>query len=331
MGLRTRTWDIVELMPGRLGSIIRSGYLAQLRSAPWSWRWLLEGIERHDTVMSSVTRALETTERSLLEIADDKPLRVVSTHPFASQALGHLRGRGLLPCPVTTYLTDMSVHRMWVHPDVDQHLAIHPIPATAARQLDAGGVITVRPAVACRFTPPRDRGETTRAAARATFALPSDGRLALVTGGSYGIGALLSTARELLETRQVTPIVLCGAKRRLLAQVRRQPGLLGLGWVTDMPELLEAVDVVVQNAGGSTSLEAAAMGVPLITYRSIAGHGVTNAAALHEAGTAIWVRRPEDLGWALAQSLHQGPRRDAEQEGLPSVTGVLVPPQALIA
>ena len=329
-GVHTRTWDIVDLMPGRLGRIVRSGYLAQVQSAPWSWRWLLDATERHDAVMSSVTRALESTERSLVEIATGEPLGFVSTHPFASQALGHLRGRGRLSCPVTTYLTDMSVHRMWVHPDVDLHLAIHPIAAAAARRLGAREVTAVRPAVSTRFTPPLDR-EGARRAARAQFALPPDGRLALVTGGSCGIGALIKTARDLLETGPVTPVVLCGSNRRLLDQVRRQPGMVGLGWTSEMPTLLSAVDVLVQNAGGSTSLEAAAMEVPLITYRSIAGHGEANAAALHDARTAIWARRPSELSWALTRSLHSTPHHFGEQAYLPSALSALFPQRSLIA
>ena len=39
-------------------------------------------------------------------------------------------------------------------------------------------------------------------------------------------------------------------------RVRRHPALIGLGWVSDMPRVLDAVDVVVQNSGGMTSLEA---------------------------------------------------------------------------
>ena len=42
--------------------------------------------------------------------------------------------------PVVTYLTDASVHRLWVHPAVDLHLAIHELTAQQARAL--GGAAT---------------------------------------------------------------------------------------------------------------------------------------------------------------------------------------------
>jgi len=107
-GFRTRTWDVVDLMPGRLGRAVRSGYLRQVQSAPASWRWLLHAVERREGVAAGIGRALETTEGGLLEIAADGPAAIVSTHPFASQALGHLRSIGRLEAPVTTYLTDRN-------------------------------------------------------------------------------------------------------------------------------------------------------------------------------------------------------------------------------
>jgi processive 1,2-diacylglycerol beta-glucosyltransferase len=115
--------------------------------------------------------------------------------------------------------------------------------------------------------------------------------------------------------------------------VRRNPQLIGLGWVADMAHLLAAVDVVVQNAGGMTSLEARAAGVPMLTYRSVAGHGETNAAALHAAGVAPWVREPGLLGEGLVQALGRaslgGDTRVRPRAG--GVVDSLFPASALIA
>ncbi|MFG2969829.1 UDP-N-acetylglucosamine--N-acetylglucosamine transferase, partial [Streptomyces sp. NPDC048288] len=79
-----------------------------------------------------------------------------------------------------------------------------------------------------------------------------------------------------------------------------------------MPGLMHACDVLVQNAGGLTSLEAFAAGLPVASYRCIPGHGQTNAAALDEAGLAVWIRDPAGLGPVLAELLH-GPRGQAQR------------------
>lgn len=69
---------------------------------------------------------------------------------------------------------------------------------------------------------------------------------------------------------------------------------------------MHAADVLVQNAGGLTSLEAFACGLPVASYRCIPGHGLTNAAALDEAGAAVWIRDPADLKAVLCD-LIDGP------------------------
>ncbi len=303
-GFSTRTWDVVDLMPGHLGRMLRSGYLKQIQSMPVTWRWTLEAIDRHDWVMRAIVRALRTTESALLDMAAARPDHIVSTHPFPSQALGHLRATGRLRVPVTTYLTDMSVHRLWVHPGVDTHLAVHDIPAQQALSLGAGETIVVSPAVRTSFAT-TTRSRAGQRDARRSMGLPGDQRhLALVTGGAHGIGQLFESAHDLADTGLVTPVVLCGTNTRLLARVDRHPSMIGLGWVADMPRLLEAVDVVVQNSGGMTSLETRAAAVPMITYRCIAGHGETNASALDVARLAPWAHDPAALRRALLSALH---------------------------
>ena len=306
-GLSTRTWDIVDLMPGPLGRMLRSGYLKQIQSMPSTWRWTIRAVEGHDALMRGIVRALATTESALLDIAAGGPDRLVSTHPFPSQALGHLRASGRLKVPVTTYLTDMSVHRLWVHPGIDTHLAVHDIPARQARDLGAAETLVVAPAVRASFAT-ATRTRAGQRGARRALGLPNDvGHLGLVTGGSQGIGRLYESAGELAATGLVTPVVLCGTNTRLLAKVDRHPAMIGLGWVTDMPLLLKAVDVVVQNSGGMTSLEATAAAVPMLSYRCIAGHGETNASALDLAGLAPWARDPGQLHTFLVRALHRPP------------------------
>ncbi len=330
-GFTTRTWDVVDLMPGRLGRMFRSGYLQQIQSMPSTWRWTLAAIDRHDSIMRSIVRALRATESALLDIAAEGPDHFVSTHPFPSQALGHLRATRRTTVPVTTYLTDMSVHRLWIHAGVDTHLAVHDIPARQARSLGARGTRVVSPALRASFAGTTGSPDGKRAA-RGALGLPVDDRnLALVTGGAYGIGQLFESACDLAATGHVTPLVLCGTNSRLLARVDRHLSVIGLGWVDDMPCVLEAVDVVVQNSGGMTSLETRAAGVPMITYRCIAGHGETNAAALEAAGLAPWVQDAAQLRRSLLSALSG--RNTGSERSWPAteVVDALFPVSSLIA
>jgi UDP-N-acetylglucosamine:LPS N-acetylglucosamine transferase len=181
------------------------------------------------------------------------------------------------------------------------HLALHPVPAAQARSRGARDTIVTGPAVGPAFRPPRDEAERRRA--RLAFGLPDHAPLALVVAGSWGVGSVDRSARDIADTGLAVPVVVCGRNEPLRKRLRDDNRVITLGWVDDMATLIRACDLVVQNAGGLTSLESLTSGVPVVTYRCLPGHGETNAAALEEAGWADWVRRRRDLPAALTKAL----------------------------
>ncbi|MCZ9336647.1 galactosyldiacylglycerol synthase, partial [Streptomyces sp. TRM76130] len=76
------------------------------------------------------------------------------------------------------------------------------------------------------------------------------------------------------------PVVLCGADERLRRALSRVPGVLALGWVTDMPGLLHAARALVDNAAGQTAVQALAAGLPVVGHRPIPGHGADGVRAM---------------------------------------------------
>ena len=291
-GCVVRRLDIADELPARLGSVLRWLYFTQLRVLPRTWGSTLRRLEREGPLFRLVQVLLGLLGRRLVDQVSSASL-VVSTHPFASQALGQARAHGRLRAPVVTYLTDASVHRLWVHPSVDLHLAMHDVTAGQARAL-GGETTTVRPVVPVRMT---------TAAAPWLAPWPMERPAALVVGGSCGVGELYETALDLLATGLVTPVVACGTNTRLREQLLAVPGVIALGWRDDMDALVGAAACVVQNAGGMTSLEALAAGTPTLTYRPIPGHGTANAAALGRAGLVPWIGDADELESGLVRVL----------------------------
>jgi len=305
-GYQVSCHDFVDLVWGPLGRTLRRTYESQLKVAPGSWGWLLNYLSQHGWVNSGVSGlSARAGLRRMRAVLGPDPAAVVSTHPLASQVLGLLRRRGELVAPAFTFLTDMSVHPIWVADGIDLHLALHEVAAAQARTHGAARVEVIRPAVDPAFA--RPASPTERIAARRRYGLPVDGPVALIVAGSWGVGEVEHTAAEVTATGLATAVTLCGRNEELRRRITEVGSGVALGWVTEMPALIRAADVVVQNAGGLTSLESMAAGVPVLTYRCLPGNGTTNAAALDRAGLAWWITDPAGLAPALHLALRHGP------------------------
>ncbi|MER5528105.1 glycosyltransferase [Streptomyces sp. NPDC002677] len=327
-GFRVDRYDFLDLLPARAGRLLCGTYHRMLTWMPEGYQRLYAATDRASRPGVAWRALFRAAERRTLRALAPDTRAVVSTYPGASQVLGELRRRGLLTVPAFTYLTDFSVHALWVAPGIDAHLAVHPVPAAQAHARGAAAVTVAGPVTDRRFTP-ATAGQ--RAAARERFALPERAPLALLVAGSWGVGPVRRAAAEIRETGVAVPVVVCGRNQALAEQLRRDGIEHAFGWVDDMPGLMHACDVLVQNAGGLTSLEAFAAGLPVVSYRCIPGHGHTNAAALEEAGLAAWIRDPAVLGRVLAELLH-GPRgEDQRAAGLALHRSVLGPVPAIAA
>ncbi|MGW2863821.1 MGDG synthase family glycosyltransferase [Streptomyces sp. NPDC001205] len=295
--------DFLDLLPARLGRVLAGVYHRLLTSAPSGYQRIYAATERSGSPGPVVRALLRGAERRTLRAVGARSQAVVSTYPLASQVLGALRRDGRLGVPAFTYLTDFSVHPLWVAPGIDAHLAAHPVPAEQAAALGAAGVRVTGPVTGPRFAA---ADEAERRDARDLFGLPQDAPLALLVAGSWGVGPVRESAAEIRDSAAAEPVIVCGRNTALAERLRADGFRYVHEWIGDMPRLMHACDVLVQNAGGLTSLEAFAGGLPVASYRCIPGHGQTNAAALDEAGLAVWIRTPQDLTPVLSD-LVKGP------------------------
>ncbi|MEN3536692.1 hypothetical protein AAH991_16375 [Microbispora sp. ZYX-F-249] len=308
-GVRAETVDVLALLPLRLGALLRWWYRVVMLRAPWLYALVYR-------VFFVSRRAPSTSPLTVVAAAGlarvvrrVRPSLVVPVFHVAAQAAGHLRARGRLAAPSVVVLTDFAVHRLWLHPGNDRYLC--PDAATALAVTAALG----RPAFRCApivrpgFAASRDHAGT--ADVRARLGLRDGGPIVLVCAGSWGVGRVAETAGILARSGRYAPVVLCGRNERLRRRLGRLLGRAGagaaLGWRDDLAGLLASAYALVDNAGGLTCREAFAAGVPVVTYRPIAGHGGDGVRAMARAGVSVHVRRRRDLLRAL----------DRLQPGLP--------------
>jgi UDP-N-acetylglucosamine:LPS N-acetylglucosamine transferase len=104
-------------------------------------------------------------------------------------------------------------------------------------------------------------------------------------------------------------VVACGRDRHLRSIIENTPQCTALGWTDEMPSYMAAADVVVENAGGLSSLEALASGVPIVSFDPIPGHGRDNVRAMTRAGITSAPESLEDLVTIVSRLSRDTPER----------------------
>jgi UDP-N-acetylglucosamine:LPS N-acetylglucosamine transferase len=288
--------DFLDLFPAHLGPGLRRMYWLQLRYAPWSYESTYRMWMRTPRLVRLVTAAMSRlTGGRLLDAIDAAGADlVVLTYPVVPLVLGRARRRGDLGVPVVTLATDFAVHHLWTHPGVDLALCVSSASAAMAT---GRRVLATGPVVAPRFFALPDRSR-----AREELGLPTDVVIPVVLAGAWGAGDITRTVADLVALGY-PPVVVCGHNQELHDRLRGRPEVIVYGWTDRIPQLLAACDVVVENAGGLSCMEAFAARRPVVTYRPIAGHGKHNAAMMRAAGCVQLATDREGLRRALGRAL----------------------------
>ncbi len=304
-GHQTRMVDFLDASP-RMGRFLKNAYELQLSKAPWTYE-LLYRIWTWSGVLTPPLVFLLSIffERGLRRWAQQYDADViVTTYPFASVVLGRarLKRRNRLQIPVSTFLTDFAVHPLWVHRGVDAHICVHPRAAQAVYNLTGEFATAPGPLVSKNFL----ITEESRIQARKRLGIPLDATAVLIVAGSWGVGELEETFDIVSESREFLPVAVCGQNRELAERLRGRKNGIVLEWTEEMAGYMRACDVVVQNAGGLTCMEAFASGLPVVSYKPIPGHGRQNVFEMTAAGVTRWSRGPESLRQAIRDAKANG-------------------------
>ncbi|MFE1025114.1 galactosyldiacylglycerol synthase [Streptomyces sp. NPDC058818] len=280
--------DVLALLPYGLGSALRHLYRGSVRHFPWAYAALYRLFLRPGTGRRpGGTPLARLAGGRLRELAESSGADVVvPVFHLGAQLTGHLRARGLLPVPSVVLVIDFAVHRQWLHPGNDHHLCLTEQAAREVRESTGGPAWTCGPVVAPEFF--ADAPDAPGAAGwRGLFDRLGPGRPAVVlSAGAWGVGSHLDVTVRLLADHGFLPVVLCGDNERLRRDLSGTPGVVALGWVTDMPGLLHAARALVDNAAGQTAVQALAAGLPVVGYRPIPGHGADGVRRMAALGVS---------------------------------------------
>jgi 1,2-diacylglycerol 3-beta-galactosyltransferase len=235
---------------------------------------------------------------------------IVSVHLLANAPV--LSALGSSRPPFVTVVTDLvTTHALWYHRRTD--LCLVPTRQAFLKALENGldpkRVKVVGLPVAEKFCEPLcDPQELRR-----QLGWPLDRPVILLVGGGDGMGPIDKTAHAIDDSRlPVTLVIIAGRNRALKASLDTKTWSLPVfiyGFVREMPQFMQAADILVTKAGPGTITEAFNAGLPLILYSRLPGQEDGNVSYVVSEGAGVWAPSADLIVSALRSWIENPEKR----------------------
>ncbi len=221
---------------------------------------------------------------------------IVSVHQLVNIPL--LRSRLHMNKRFVTVVTDLvSTHSAWYHPGAD--LVIVPTIPAKEKALKSGlpieKVMVIGQPIAEKYI----NQTQNKIELRNRFGWDKDLLTVLLVGGGEGMGNLERHAMSINNSHlPIQLIIVAGRNQPLKTKLENQKWNMPTkiyAFVKEMPEFMQASDVLVTKAGPGTISEAFIAGLPLILYSKMPGQEDGNVGYVTNQGAGIWAPNPELL------------------------------------
>jgi len=257
-----------------------------------------------------------------------QPDLCVATHFLPAEIIAWLIAKRKLRAHNAIVVTDYDVHAMWLCRTVDRYyLAIEE----AAQYLAGIGVPKEKLCVTGIPIDPLFAKPVNKSEARKQLGLDAGATIVLISAGGYGIGPVQQLVKDLLALERPWQIVAIAGKsektRKHLEELAKTAGKLPTGsaklcpggCTTEMDKYMAAADLMVGKAGGLTTSEALARGLPMALIEPIPGQEERNADHLLEVGAAIRCNNLPAAAWKIAALLDDAARLEKMRDAAKSL------------
>jgi 1,2-diacylglycerol 3-beta-galactosyltransferase len=218
----------------------------------------------------------------------------LSVHPTINTPI--LRALGDDHAPYIVVVTDMvSTHAWWYNRSAT--LTVFSTQEARQRGIDLGleesKLEVLGQPIADKFRRPTAGKRELRQA----LGWPQDLPVALMVGGGEGMGPIAEMVMAVDHARLDMMMAVIAGKNEILRNNLENAGLktpsMIYGFVDNMPDLMNAADIILTKAGPGTISEAFIAGLPIILYSKMPGQEDGNVDFVIEHGAGVWAPEPE--------------------------------------
>ena len=310
--------DALQYVSRLFQRVYDKAYISMVRHAPELMGLLYERTDRpwlHPRRRLALDRL--NTGPMIRMLKRVQPDLCVATHFLPAEIIAWLIAKRQLRAHNAIVVTDYDVHAMWLVRTVDRYyVAIDE----AAEYLARIGVPREKLRVTGIPVDPLFATPVNRSAARKQLGFDAAATVILISAGGYGIGPVEQLVKDLLALQRPWQIAAIAGKsektHKRLEELAKEAGklpsgslrLCPVGFTTEMDKYMAAADLMVGKAGGLTTSEALARGLPMALIEPIPGQEERNADHLLEAGAAIRCNNLPVAAWKIAALLDDSTR-----------------------
>lgn len=307
--------DVVDAMKS-IGSLLDKtvcdGYHILATKTPKLFGKLYRATNKKSPLSSLLNQFSNAFSRLLLPtIEESAPDAIISTHPFVSEMVSHLKSVGAVGVPLITLMTDYGPHRAWIADHVDAYVVSNAgmIPQMEVMGVDRSRIYPFGIPVENVFFTKADKP-----ALLEKFGLEPDMPTVLIMAGSFGVMNILKIYRQIVQVDLPFQIVvITGKNEKLYAafadEIEKTPRKTKLVFFTNEVEnYMHASDLLITKPGGLTVSEALACNIPLAVFDAIPGQEEDNADFLLSNDMAVKLEHGTDCGETV-RSLLEDSRR----------------------
>jgi 1,2-diacylglycerol 3-beta-galactosyltransferase len=285
---------------------------AQMGHVPELWKFgykMSNGKRRSEMIQEVLWPYIKkSTERLLKEHPCDL---FVSVHPLVNTPI--LRALDDDRIPYITVITDMvTTHAFWYN--MRANMILTPTEEALARGLQIGIAPERIKVVGQPISDAFRRPTASKTELRLKLGWPKDLPVVLMIGGGEGMGPLEATVRAVDSANlDLMMVVVAGRNKPLkdrLEEADFQTPHEILGFVENMPDLMNAADIIITKAGPGTISEAFVAGLPIILYSRMPGQEDGNIDYVVDKGAGVWAPEPKDAALTLKKWIDDPILRD---------------------
>ena len=292
--------DALKSINTVLDKTVCDGYHFLATKTPKVFGQLYKKTNEESVLSSLVTRFSNVFSLKLMPVLQEQKADVIiSTHPFATEMVSYLKGKGLVKVPLICLMTDYGPHRAWIAPNVDAYIVSTEdmIPEMKEMGVAENKIYPFGIPVGDVFFNAGDKPSLLK-----KFGMDTDKPTILIMAGSFGVTNIMKIYKRLVQVpTNFQVIVITGKNKKLFEAftpvIEDSPKKTKLVFFTDEVEnYMHASDLIITKPGGLTVSEALACNIPLAVFDAIPGQEEDNANFLLSHKMAVRLEKGADAG-----------------------------------